>query len=97
MDRLKTFENFENNLDDLNDSDTIISTEILTGTKTGSSSKWNYTIPIGTEGVIMMDYGHYPWEDADNRKFLVKFYDEDHNTLSVETVTKKQIKKYENI
>jgi len=74
MNRLKTFENFENHLN-FNELDTVISTENIGD------------IPIGTNGTIVADYG-------DNYGFEVEFFDEEHNTLSVETVTKKQIKKY---
>jgi hypothetical protein len=46
-------------------------------------------IPIGTKGTIVHLYDDYT--------FVVEFFDEEHNTISVETVTKKQIKKYEKI
>lgn len=42
-------------------------------------------IPVGTNGTIVHLYN----DDV----FEVEFFDNDHNTISVETVTKKQIKK----
>lgn len=45
----------------------------------------NEIIPVGTSGTIVHLYN----DDI----FAVEFFDDDHNTISVETVTKKQIEK----
>lgn len=45
----------------------------------------NDNIPVNTSGTIVHLYN--------NESFVVEFFDNDHNTISVETVTKKQIKK----
>ena len=80
MNRLKTFENFEN-LDNFNELDIVISTENIGD------------IPIGTKGTIVHIYPYI--FNFNYMAYAVEFFDDDHNTLSVETATKKQIKKDE--